>query len=375
VEIMQYWVWLSLLKGVGPIIQKRLLNHFNNAESIYNASKDELIKISGIGDSISEVKKATSLDEAKTILEKSNKLNIKILNYNDPLYNERAKLCSMSPIILYYRGKLKPNSMGVGIVGARRCTTYGREVVREAAEYLANKNIPVISGMAKGIDGYAHIACLKTGGYTLAFLGSGVDVCYPKEHGELMENIIENGAVISQFPPGTKPKPEYFPKRNALISAWSEKLLVVEAGENSGSLITAQYTKELGREVLAVPNLIHSQTGKGTNRLIFEGAQIYLGTNQLLLDNKEVFQVEDKSMELNKDNKYVKAKPTEIVNSQLSEVEKKVIDLISSDSRTIEELLQLITISQLELLECISILELERIIETLPGGRFRLLLR
>jgi len=260
--------------------------------------------------------------------------------------------------------------MRVGIVGARRCTTYGRQVVKEAAEYLASKGIDVISGMAKGIDGYAHTACLKAGGYTLAFLGSGIDVCYPKEHNELMENIIQNGAIISQFPPGTKPKPEYFPKRNALISAWSEKLLVVEAGQNSGSLITAQYTKELGREVLAVPNLIHSQTGKGTNRLIFEGAKIYLGPNQLLLDNKEVFQVEDKDIELNQDNKYVKPKATEIANSQLSDVEKKVIDIISNNSKTIEELSQLISMNQLELLECLSILELEGIIETLPGGKF-----
>ena len=173
---MQHWVWLGLLKGIGPVIQKRLLGYFGDAESVYRASKSELMEVSGVGNTLSETIKSTSLEEAKRILEKTNKLNIKILTYNDRLYNIKAKQCPYSPVILYYRGNLLPDSTGVGIVGARRCTDYGKEVVKEAAEHLANKKIPVISGMARGIDGYAHTACLKAGGYTLAFFGNGVDI-------------------------------------------------------------------------------------------------------------------------------------------------------------------------------------------------------
>jgi len=256
-------------------------------------------------------------------------------------------------------------------VGTRRCTNYGKEVVKEAVEYLANEKIPVISGMAKGIDGYAHTACLKVGGYTLAFFGNGVDICYPKEHSELMEGIIENGAVISQFPPGTKPRPEYFPRRNALMSAWSEKLLVVEAGENSGALITAQYTKELGRKVLAVPNQIYSQTGRGTNLLILKGAQIYLYPEQLLPDNEEGSPMADRNVVSNRQKTSREYSNTEILNRQFSEKEKKIIESVSVNSKTIEELSLSIEINQVELLELLSILELEGIIETLAGGRFK----
>ena len=368
---MQYWVWLGLLKGVGPVTQKRLLDYFEDAESVYKASKSELMEVTGIGDSLSEIIKSTSLEEAKRTLEKASKLNIKILTYNDCLYNVKAKLSPHSPVVLYYRGNLLPDGIGVSIVGARRCTDYGKEVVKEAAEYLANEKIPVISGMAKGIDGYAHTACLKAGGYTLAFFGNGVDICYPKEHSELMENIIGNGAVLSQFPPGTKARPEYFPRRNALMSAWSEKLLVVEAGENSGALITAQYTKELGRKVLAVPNQIYSQTGKGTNLLILKGAQIYLYPEQLLSDNKEEFPMVDRNAVSDKGKTSREYGNTETFNRQLSEKEKKIIESISIDPKTIEELSLSTEINQVELLELLSILELEGIIKTSAGGRFK----
>lgn len=368
---MQYWIWLGLLKGIGPVIQKRLLGYFGDAESVYRASKSELMEVSGIGNTLSETMKSTSLEGAKRILERTDKLNIKILTYNDGLYNIKAKQCPYSPVILYYRGNLLPDSTGVGIVGARRCTDYGKEVVKEAAGYLANKKVPVISGMARGIDGYAHTACLKTGGYTLAFFGNGVDICYPKEHRELMDNIIKNGAILSQFPPGTRPKPEYFPRRNSLMSAWCEKLLVVEAGKNSGSLITARYMEELGKEVLAVPNQIYNQTGKGTNFLILKGAKIYLCPEQLLPDNEEEFSAMNGDIGLNKREMNKTHNDTKLPERQLSEKEKKIIESVSANPKTIEELSQLTKINQIELLEQLSVLELEGIIETSAGGKFR----
>ncbi len=286
----KYLVWLSQTKGVGPVIQKRLLAAFQSPENIYEAAKEELIKVEGIGPATADsIKNSFSLEKAERILEKLDKLKINLLTYLNPLYPKLAKNHPLSPIVLYYLGNIKKNSMGVCIVGARRCTNYGKTVARDAAGFLAQEGIPVISGLAKGIDGYAHTSCLKNKGYTLAFVGSGVDICYPKEHKELRDAIIKNGAIISQYLPNTPAKAHHFPNRNYLMSAWSFKVLVVEAGENSGSLITAQLASEQGKHVLAVPNSIYSREGRGTNLLISKGAEIYLGENQLLLAEKKDF--------------------------------------------------------------------------------------
>lgn len=278
-----YWIWLSELKGIGPVTAKILLNRFKTPENIYRAQGDELNSISGIGEATADlILSSKSLEIAENILDKCEKLNIKILKYNDDLYKQEIRNIKDAPVLLYYRGNLIENSLGVGIVGARRCTEYGKRVTVEAAEFLASMSIPVISGMAKGIDGYSHTACLKAGGYTVAVLGCGLDICYPKEHYTLMEKIIESGAVVSEYPPGTRPDSKNFPRRNRLISAWCKKLLAVEAAEKSGSLITAAFAREQNREVFAVPSSIYSREGRGTNKLIEQGAKIYLEPGQLL---------------------------------------------------------------------------------------------
>ena len=155
-------------------------------------------------------------------------------------------------------------------------------MVAEAAAFLARQGITVVSGLAKGIDSYAHTACLREGGYTLAFIANGPDICYPPEHHSLMDEIIGNGAVLSPYPPGTRPRQEYFPMRNRLLSAWVDQLLVVEAGERSGALITADYAMEQKRRVFAVPNSIYSAESVGTNRLLLKGAELYLEPTQLM---------------------------------------------------------------------------------------------
>ena len=234
-----YWIWLSEIKNVGPKIGRKLLNKFNNAENIFKANYDELISIDGIGEKTANLILDTKdgvMKKAEVIMKKCVSKGIKILKINDSLYPKEVKDCADTPIIIYYLGNIRKESMGIGIVGSRRCTDYGKKVSKEIAQFLVQNNIPVISGMAKGIDGYAHTSCLNVGGYTIAVLGCGVDMAYPKEHKILMEKIIETGAVISQFPPGIKPNRLNFPKRNKLIAAFSRKLLVVEAGRNSALL-------------------------------------------------------------------------------------------------------------------------------------------
>lgn len=278
-----YWIWLCNIKGIGPVTQKKLLATFRNPKLIYLASKEELTSRTGLRSSyIDALVESRSLERAKRIQGSLVKHDIRLLKMTDKLYPVEASKSSATPVLLYYRGDLIEESVGVTIIGSRRCTKYGKQVTSEAASYLAEQGIPVISGMAKGIDGYAHTACLKAGGYTLAFVANGLDICYPPEHHILMEQIIKNGAVISVHPPQTRPIKSNFYKRNALMSAWSFKVLVVEAGAKSGALMTAQYARELKKTVLAVPNSIYSPESAGTNRLIAEGADIYLETAQLL---------------------------------------------------------------------------------------------
>ncbi|HAP31918.1 MAG TPA: DNA-protecting protein DprA [Firmicutes bacterium] len=279
-----YWLWLSMLPGVGPLLQKRLLEKFGSPADIYHAGEGELRSIEGLG-----VKRARclleqrSLARAERVLEAMQRIGARLLLLNDPLYPPMVRRLPKAPMLLYYRGMLRQESCGVGIVGARRCTAYGKAVARQAAVFLAQQGVPVISGMARGIDSYANTACLQAGGYTLAFLGHGVDICFPAEHQKLMDAIVEHGAVLSAYPPGTEVRPEFFPQRNYLISAWSYSLLVVEAARKSGSLITAGLALEMGRPVFAVPGSIYSRESEGTNALIAAGtASIYIHPRQLL---------------------------------------------------------------------------------------------
>ena len=279
---MIYWIWLTQISGLGPVKQKNLLKKFNSPRNIYQSSEDELIMCKGIGSKLADrIISNKSLNKANNILKKTRENNIKILTIKDPLYPDKVKEINKAPILLYYKGKLTTDSMGVAVIGARRCSKYGKKVAKEVASYLALNNITVISGMAKGIDSYAHTACLKKGGLTIAMLGNGLDICYPCEHQKLMDEIIANGAIISEYPPGTRPKSCYFPRRNLLICAWAHKILVIEAGAKSGCLITAKYGKKYGRKILAVPNNIYQSESVGSNQFIHKGADIFLKKGQL----------------------------------------------------------------------------------------------
>lgn len=346
---MLYWIWLTQIKGVGPKRQRILLEKFNTPEDIYKATLEELLECEGIGRKTAEVIiEERSLEKASTILDNVKKLDIKLLTLDDPLYPYEAKIIEEMPILIYYKGNLIKNSMGVGIVGARRCSEYGKMVTNTAATYLSKQNISVVSGMAKGIDGYAHTACIKSGGYTIAVLGSGLDICYPPEHKDLMEKIIENGAVISEYPPGVRPDPKHFPRRNLLISAWSYKILVVEAGRKSGALITASYGKQYEREIFALPDNIYREESMGSNRLIYDGAKIYLNEEQLLIYNRYESKLEV-NMSINKS-----------VPDDLDETEKRIIEiLLNEGSKTLEELSIHMEIDMMNLLEKLSLMELE----------------
>ena len=364
---MEYWIWLSQLKGIGPVTQRKLLQYFGTPRRIFESSEEELRSIAGIGPIIAQtIQKAHSLDGAFSILEELQQKNIKTLVYDDPLYPCRAKAVPNAPVVLYYQGTLKENDEAVSIVGSRRCSGYGKQIAVEAAEYLAKQGTPVISGLAKGIDSYAHTACLKAGGYTIAFLGNGLDVTYPKEHRELQAEIVEKGAVITEHLSKTKARPEHFPRRNLLIGSWCKKILVVEAAQKSGALITAQYAKMHGHEVLVPPHELYRSNGKGTNALLLAGATLYFNPLQLLRQH-----FANDGWEKDESLKTIENGITAaVVNRILTEAELKIQAVLKDSGKTVDQIGTLTGIDQIELIEHLSIMEIEGIIEFCAGGRF-----
>lgn len=247
---MIYWIWLTQIPFIGPVTIRYLIKELGDAEKIYQADYETLSKMSGLSARQKEsIIKNHSLEKAKRIMDDCQNKNISILCWNDERYSLRAREPADAPPMLYYKGNIKKMDQTVGIVGARRCSQEAKqETVFLASEYTKTR-IAVVSGMAKGIDSYAHTACLNAGGYTIAILGNGLDICYPSEHHKLMKCIEEKGLLLSEYPPGTPPSRYTFPRRNRLISSWSDKLIIIQAGKGSGALITAEYSRKYGRKV------------------------------------------------------------------------------------------------------------------------------
>ena len=247
---MLYWIWLTQIPFIGTVTARKLVEELGDAEKIYQADADQLAGIAGLSVKQREsIIRNHSLEKTKRIMEDCQHKNISILCWNDARYPACAKTPVDAPVVLYYKGNFKKIDQTVGIVGARRCSQEAKQRTVSLATEYAQKQITVVSGMAKGIDSYAHTGCLNANGYTIAILGNGLDICYPSEHDKLMKCIEERGLLISEYPPGTKPARYRFPRRNRLISSWSEKLIVIQAGKGSGALITAEYSKQYGREV------------------------------------------------------------------------------------------------------------------------------
>ena len=208
---------------------------------------------------------------------------IQILEKNSDLYPEFLALMDDSPQKLYCIGDIGLlKSRKVAVVGARKCSEYGRQVATKIGSALSRNNITVVSGMAEGIDSFAHSSTIKEKGKTIAVLGNGPDICYPRQNRYIYEEICKNGLVISEYEPGTKANPWHFPRRNRIISAISEAVVIVEASANSGSLITAEHAAEQGKEIIAVPGNINSIYSLGCNKLIADGATILTVPDDIL---------------------------------------------------------------------------------------------
>ncbi|MBI2848037.1 MAG: DNA-protecting protein DprA [Chloroflexi bacterium] len=272
---IQYWVGFSLIPGIGPVRFNQLLKHFGSMADAWQAGPAALKQAGLESHVIRSITTSRTKISLEAEMEKLDRFGIKALTWNDPDYPARLKEIYDYPPVLYVRGSLLPlDEWCVAVVGTRRATVYGRQVAEEIVSDLVRSKITIVSGLARGIDSVAHRAALEAGGRSLAIFACGLDIVYPGENAELARRIISQGALISEYAPGTKPRPDNFPRRNRIMSGLSLGVLVIEADETSGAIITAHLALEQNREVFAIPGSILSPASRGTNRLIQEGAKL-----------------------------------------------------------------------------------------------------
>jgi DNA processing protein len=283
-EEVFYWLALSLTPGIGSTLMRRLLDRFNTPEAVFHAPMKELSKIEGLGEKVAqEIRKGPLEKVVERELSLLREVGGRVITLKDEEYPKRLKDIYDPPALLYVRGELKKeDEFAISIVGSRKTTPYGRWFTEKVSQELARHGVTIVSGMARGIDSLAHWGAISGGGRTIAVLGCGVDVIYPSENRNLFAKMIDRGAILSEFPMRSPPEGGHFPRRNRIISGLSLGVVVVQASEKSGSLITAGYALEQGREVFAVPGNVGTESSRGTHRLIKEGAKLVESSEDIL---------------------------------------------------------------------------------------------
>lgn len=360
---------LNAIPELGSIRIKRLLDYFGSAQKIFSASTYELQRVQGMRPNIAQnIKFKKNKFDIKKELEKAKKNGIKIIALGDKEYPENLKSIYDPPIILYVKGNFEEkDNLAIAIVGSRRASIYGLTCAEKFAAELADLNITVVSGMARGVDSASHRGALKAKSRTIAVLGSGLLNIYPPENKKLFEEISEFGTVISEFPLDTKPFAGNFPKRNRIISGLSLGVIVVEASRNSGALITADLALEQGREVFAVPGKLDSVNSFGVNALIKQGAKLITSVDDVISELGPRFNhLLNASQKSEKPSEKTLTKP----NFNLNEEEAALFELLQKDSKQIDELVQESHLPVANVLSTLMSLELKHAIKQLPGKIF-----
>jgi len=271
---LRYWVGFNAVRGIGPTRLRALLDYFGDAERAWHAPAEELRQAGLDRRSLENLLASRAGLDLERQLERVEAAGARVLTWESPDYPRLLREIPDSPPVLYARGTLVGDDWAVAVVGTRRASAYGRQVTRHLVSALARSGITIVSGLARGIDAEAHRAALDAGGRTIAVLGCGIDRVYPPENRGLAEDIVAQGALLTDYPVGTPPEGGNFPPRNRIISGLSLGVLVTEAGKRSGARITADYAAEQGRDVFAVPGSILGPGSAGTNALIQEGAKL-----------------------------------------------------------------------------------------------------
>jgi DNA processing protein len=362
-----YWIWLSLLPKIGPRRYSELLREFKKPNNIWTASKEELCNVNYINSALADI----ILDEkykndANYAIENIIKNEIDTVCMDDADYPEYLKCIIDPPLVLYVKGKLKSDEKCIAIVGSRRASSYGIRMADKIAYDLSCSGLTVVSGMASGIDSAAHNAALRRGNRTIGIMGCGLDIVYPYENRGLMKNIISSGAAVSEFLPGTPPLPQHFPMRNRIISGMSLGVVIVEANEKSGSLITANYALEQGREVYAIPGNLSSRNSLGTNKLIREGAKIVTNIEDILEEMRfdDIVNV-DRNIEYRENSQ-------NNMFSGLDENERKIANELYIEPLHIDKLTEKTGLSMQVINAYLVTMELKRLVRQSPGKIFEL---
>ncbi len=351
------WLRLQFTPGLGRVGLMRLITHFESPEKALAEGPQGWPQISGVRKGLVQAIPAEKDPRVQQAMATLQKMRARLHTFLDNDYPEQLKHIPDPPAIFYSCGTI-PEGPSLAIVGARKPTHFGHRFTEEIAEQLASAGITIISGMARGIDSAAHRGALCGGGKTIAILGCGIDRIYPPENKGLYHQIIEQGSLISEYPPGSEPLAGHFPGRNRIISALSQATLVVEASRDSGSLITAEFALEQGKDVLAVPGGLDHDTSHGPNLLIKQGAH-------------PVTEVADILVVLGLSSITKKAQTLEQApSSNLSEVENKVLCLLGLTPRHSDELVGESGLTPMELSVILLHLELQGFAEKLPGGRY-----
>ena len=360
-EDLFYWVALSLIPGVGSVLFKRLVDSMGKPEAVFRAPLRELLKVEGVGETVArEIQKGPSEKRVEKELMRVEQTGSQVLTFEDPGYPRRLREIYDPPPLLYVKGELKvEDDLALSIVGSRKTTPYGRWITERISQEIASHGVTIISGMARGIDSVAHGGAIAAGGRTLAILGCGVDVIYPRENHSLYRQIIDRGAVLSEFPMGSSPEAIHFPRRNRIISGLSIGVVVIQAGPKSGSLITADYALEQGRDVFAIPGNVGADGSRGCNRLIKQGAKLVESSEDIL---EEIFPQWEKE-------KQSLSKPPS-PEKDLAKEERNIYDLLGDSPIHIDALIRESRLDPGRVSSLLMSLELKGLVLQWPGKCF-----
>ncbi len=343
---------LDALPGVGPATRRRLLERHGSAQAALRRGVPELPRPAG-SDAVSAARDPASWVRARRILARARQLGMDTLVQGHAGYPDRLHRLTHPPGVLFLRGRggiLK--TPGVAVVGSRKATTRGREVARRIGVAVARSGTPVVSGLAFGVDAAAHRGALEAPGPTVAVMGRGADRSYPRAHVALFKRILEEGLVVSEFPPGTPPAPHHFPRRNRIIAALSSCVVVVEAGPRSGALHTVEHALDLGLDVWAVPGPFDEPSCAGSNRLLSEGARALVSIEDFLAE-------------------VVGAGPEKVRRGPSDPEQARVLTLLEDGPRSADDLARIAEVDVRRVLAVLAQMELRGWVERAPGMRFR----
>ena len=353
-----YWLGFSLVSDFGSVRIKQLLNAFGSLEEAWNASPSQLYQSELNSRLVQKLLNARAKLDLDSEMEKVKQAKAQVVTLADTNYPALLREIPDAPAVLYIRGTLIPEDrLALAIVGTRKATKYGRDVAYSLSRHIATHGVTIVSGLAQGIDAAAHEGALAAEGRTIAILGCGIDSIYPREHTALAERIMQQGAIISEFPIGVPPIGKNFPRRNRIISGLSLGILVAEAPESSGALITAETALEQGREVFAIPSNIFNPLGRGTNRLIQDGAKLVMRISDILNELNIVYT-----------HQQTRQETTRI--SPANQEEAALLQHLGADPIHIDELVRLSNLSTSVVTSTLTILELKGVAEMVGGMQY-----